>query len=146
MQFVQLPLNFDSMTVGEIKQYSDDQIAAVSRYMKEKAVQQGRERLRFVPLTGKMVRANKKWTSARKEKGRSTINAGNTIPILQPSARPAIFVFGSTKKQASSHTVFGMMRTLACPTLLGRTNCTIEKAKRKNKTPRKLNTYALHLQ
>ena len=63
-----------------------------------------------------------------------------------PSSRPDIFVFGSTKKQASSHTVLGMMRTPACPTLAGRINHTIKKVRRKNKKPRKLNTYALRLQ
>ena len=146
MQFMQLPLNFDSMTVGEIKQHYDDQIAAVSRELNEKAAQQRPERIRFVPRKGKMIRANKKWTSARKEMGRSTMNAINTILIQPPSYRPDIFVFGSTKKQASSHTVVGMMHTPTCPTLAGQINHTSKKVRRKNKKPRKLNTYALRLQ
>ena len=93
-----------------------------------------------------MIRANKKWTSARKEKGRSTINAVNSIPIQPPSARTDIFVFGSAKKQASSHRGFGMIRTPACPTLAGQINHTIKQVTGKNKQPRKLNTYALRLQ
>ena len=101
----------DEMTVGEIKQQADDQIAYASRYMKEKATQQRRESLRLVSRKGKMIRANKKWTIARNEKGRSKIKAVNIIPIQPSSARPDIFVFGSTKKQASSHIVFGMIRT-----------------------------------
>ena len=150
MKFMQLPSvmdgsYFNSIPVGEIKQRTDDHIAATSREPKEKAVQQIQENLRFVSRKGTMIRANKKWISARKEKGRSIINAVNTIPIQSPSARPDIFVFGSTKKQASIHTVFGMMRTPACPTLAGRINHTIKKTKRKNKKLRKLNTYALRL-
>ena len=63
-----------------------------------------------------------------------------------PSSRPDIFVFGSTKKQASSHTALGMMCTPASPTLACRINHTIKKVRRKNKKPRKFNTYALRQQ
>ena len=86
------------MTVEEIKRQADDQIVYTSMYMKGKAVQQRRESLRIFPRKSKIIRANKKWTSARKGEGRSTINAINIIPIQPPSARPDIFVFGLTKK------------------------------------------------
>ena len=71
LQFVQLPPMMDGpyldgMTVGRIKQQADDQIAYASRYTKDKAAQQRWVSLRFVQQKGKMIRANKKWTSARK--------------------------------------------------------------------------------
>ena len=126
---------FDSIPVGEIKQRTEDQIAATSRELKEKAVQQIQENLRFVSRKGTMIRANKKWISARKEKGRSIINAVNTIPIQSPSSRPDIFVFRLTKEHADSHTVLVMTRTSACPTLTGRMNHTKKRWRERIRSP-----------
>ena len=81
------------------------------------AAQQRRESQKFTPRKGKLIRANKKWTSARKETGRAKINTVNSITVQSPSAGPGIFVLGLTKKQVRSDTVFEMMRTPACPKL-----------------------------
>ena len=51
---------FDILTVGEIKQQADDQIAGVSRELKEKSAQQRQESLKIVPQKEKMLRANRK--------------------------------------------------------------------------------------
>ena len=73
------------------------------------------ETLRFTSQKGKITRASKKWTSTRKETGRSNINVVNTITVQPHFDGPGIFAFGLTRKQASSHTVFGMTRIPACP-------------------------------
>ena len=72
---------FDRMSPREIKQQVDAQIAGAHRELEEKDTQQRRESLRFTSGKGEIIRANTRWTSARKEEGRSTINAINTIPI-----------------------------------------------------------------
>ena len=140
MKFMQLPSVMDGsyldrMTVGEMKQHTDDLLTNASRELKEKAVQQIQENLRFVSRKGTMIRANKKWISARKEKGRSIINAVNTIPIQSPSSRPDIFVFRLTKEHADSHTVLVMTRTSACPTLTGRMNHTKKRWRERIRSP-----------
>ena len=66
---------FDRLAVGEIKQQGDGRIADASRELKENAAQQRRKNMRLIPQKGKMISANKKWTSARNDKGRSKINA-----------------------------------------------------------------------
>ena len=68
----------DGMTVGEIKQQADDQIAYASRYIKEKAAQQRREILRFVPQKRKDDKSQQENGPAlEKKKGGPKINALN---------------------------------------------------------------------
>jgi hypothetical protein len=76
IQLIQLPpmidgSYFDRMPVGEVKQDVEAQIVEAPRELEEKCTQQRWGSLRFAPRKGKIVRANKKWTSVRKETGSS---------------------------------------------------------------------------